>query len=598
MPTAPVPARVVPFLLGMGAVGLLLAAGGLGLTIGIASYSQLQKLGHLVYHEYQFKTLRLALTPARLTLLRALLAGAGVVGMVSLVFLHRTGGHLGSLRNEVLLGRKHFTSWLRRQPRWEQYWALGLLVVLLGTRLWYLVSYPLSTDEIASYDFFAKQGPLTVGTFYPIPNNHIFYNLLAWPLAASGLPALIAMRLPGLLLGLGGTVLGYVLLARLAGARLALAVMGLVGLAPLWVYYAVAGRGYYLQICCLQIGFFAVIELLKPNSRYVRLAWLAFVVGSVVGLYCVPSYAYPLVSLGAGIGVGFVWQRRWRALGHLLVATTVVALLTALLYTPVGLVSGWDRLLHNPYIAAKTPAEFWPSYRAFLYETAATLFGPTLRLSGPAWLTMAVAGGIFSCYWLKKSSFAQHTAAQLAALMLLIPLLLMMLQRVYAPSRVLLYLTYFGYLLVGIWLRKLPFRKLIPARWQSPLLLLIVLGIGGFRLYENQAQVRTLQHETYQIAAAYHWLRAQPATPGHPNRVWLHAIFHELFFAHYEQQEPPAQRDQLISHPAAASGGYDYLIIGRRPEDRKIVAPPNYWPRYHDDLVTIYQLSPSRPAHR
>jgi hypothetical protein len=157
----------------------------------------------------------------------------------------------------------------------------------------------------------------------------------------------------------------------------------------------------------------------------------------------------------------------------------------------------------------------------------------------------------------------------------------------------LLYLTYFGYLLPGLWLKRLPFGRLIWSRWQSPLLLFIVLGIGGWRLYENREQARILRHETQQIEAAYHWLRAQPVSPGRANRVWLHAIFHELFFAHYEQQEPANRRDQLLSRPTSMSADqFDYLVIGRRPEDRKLPPPPaNYRARYHDALVTIYQLT-------
>ncbi|GAB3583794.1 hypothetical protein [Hymenobacter daeguensis] len=592
MPGAAAPARIVPLLLWLGAAGLVAGALGLGVVVGTASYGQVQALGRLVYHEFQFKTLPLALTPAGLAGLRMLLAGAGAVGLVGLGLLHRRHP-LRALCREARLGLNRGRRWWRRLPPGERICALALLSGLAAARLWYLWSYPLSTDEMGSYDFFASRGALVTTTFYPIPNNHILYNLLAWPLAAAGLPATLAMRLPGLVLGLGGTAVAYVLLARLAGARLALAVTGLAGLAPLWVFYAMAGRGYFLQMCLGQIGFFAAVELLRRRARYPLLSCAALVAGSVAGLYLVPSYAYPLVALGLGLGAGLLWQRRWAALAQLALAATIVGVLTALLYAPVGLVSGWSRLLSNPYIAAKTPAQFWPTYRAFLYESGAALFGPGLRLSGPAWLALAGAGGIVSYFLLgRRRTAPQHAAAQLAALLLLLPLLLMMLQRVYAPLRVLLYLTYFGYLLPALWLQRLPFGRLIRARWQSPLLLLAVLGLSGWRLYDNRAQARILRHETHQIAAAYRWLRAQPMPAGQPRRVWLHAIFHELFFAHYEQQEPAARRDQLLSRPAPMAGGFDYLVIGRRPEDLKLPPPPpGYQARYHDDLVTIYQLT-------
>ena len=100
-------------------------------------------------------------------------------------------------------------------------------------RVWYLLQYPLSTDEVGSYDFFVAHGPLTISSYYPIPNNHIFYNLLAWPGYALRLSPRCAMRLPTLLLGTAGTVSGYLLLARVTGLRLATLTTGLVGLGPL-----------------------------------------------------------------------------------------------------------------------------------------------------------------------------------------------------------------------------------------------------------------------------------------------------------------------------------------------------------------------------
>ena len=105
--------------------------------------------------------------------------------------------------------------------------STGLVTVLLAVRGWYLLNYPLGTDEVASYNYFVREGLVAITSYYPIPNNHIFYNLLAWPLAQAGLSPRLVMRLPTLLLGTFGTIAGYVLLARLTGLRLATLIMGL-----------------------------------------------------------------------------------------------------------------------------------------------------------------------------------------------------------------------------------------------------------------------------------------------------------------------------------------------------------------------------------
>lgn len=578
------------YLLLIGAVGLAVAGLGLGILFGLTDYGQVRALGGIVYHENQFVRLPLAASPARLAGLRWLLLVSGLVGLVGTAALRRRALS-GALRAEWQLLRRRFRQWHRRRPAAAKAGALMLLALVAAVRVWYLLRYPLSTDEVGSYDFFVQHGLLAITSFYPIPNNHILYNLLAWPLAKTGLSPLLAMRLPGLLLGLVGTATGYVLLARLAGERLALAITGLTSLAPFWAYYAVAGRGYFLQIGLLQVGFFATVELLRTGPRYPRLAWLAFGVSSILGLYLIPTYAYPLASLGIGLGGGLLWQRRWRQLGNLALAGGIIGAVVAVLYGPVVAVSGWDRLMGNHYVTAKTPAQFWPTYRAFLYESAASLFGPHLRVSGPLWLAVALGGGLVSGYFLRKTTAPRRPAALLSWLLLALPILFMALQRVYAPTRMLLYLTFFGYLLPALWLQRATLWRKIPARWQSLLILTGVMALGGYRLYENQGQLRALRQESQRLEAAHRWLRAQPTAPGRPPRVWLHAAFHELFFAHYELRYPVAHRLRMATpRVTTPADGYDYLVIGKRAEDRTLPRPgAGYEARYEDALVTIYQ---------
>lgn len=238
------------------------------------------------------------------------------------------------------------------------------------------------------------------------------------------------MRLPTLLLGTAGTVAGYLLLARVTGLRLATLTTGLVGPGPLWMYYGAVGRGYFLQFCLLQLAFFAVLELLRPASPYRRLAWVAFVVSSILGLFTIPTYAYPTVGLGLALAGGLGRQRQ---LAELCWAVAIIGVINLLLYAPKGTISGWGQLLGNRYVATRSAVQFWPSFRAVLYETAAELFGPSLRLTGPAWLGVAALGDWTAQRMLPAGTRRQ--AALLAWMLLASPLLLMAVQRVYMPAR-------------------------------------------------------------------------------------------------------------------------------------------------------------------
>jgi len=577
------------YLLLLGALSLLIAASGLGLVFANTSYAEIGALERITYHEGEFSQLILALTPARYALLHGIILTAGLAGLTLAGALLLTSHPLTQLRAEGRHGAARLGTWWRL-PRAGRRWAVAGLGLLVAVRVWYLLYYPLGTDEVASYNYFVSGGPLVITSFYPIPNNHIGYNLLAWPLLKLGLAPRLVMRLPSLVLGTVGTIAGYVLLARLTGLRRATLVIGLVGFSPLWVYYAAAGRGYFLQLCLLQIGFFAVVELLRPAPTYRHLAWLAFIVSSGLGLYIIPTYAYPLASLLLGLGAGFGLQRRWQPLGELGLAGGIIGLTTFVLYAPVGMISGWDRLFENRYVVSVAKAAFWPAYRAVLYERAAEIFGPSLRLSGPAWLAGALLGGAVAHRWFPPGT--RRTVALLAWGLLALPLLLMAAQRVYAPTRVLLYVSFFGYLFGGLLLLRRP-GLLNRIGWR--LITVIGLGIGGWRLYNDQDRVRASRHETRELEQAYAWLHAHQTGTTAPAQVWINAPLHELFFGYYNYLAASGSHLKLYSGRAVRlAEPYDFIVIGRgrlaTPTGPVLRGP--YRQAYQDELVTIYRWDP------
>ena len=578
-----------------GAVLLMLACLGLGSIFYFTPYEQTQALGTHTFNDGGYYRLTLALTTTRYYWLRVLLAAGALTGLLLVSWLNYAGNAIALLGTEIRQGLTRMGHRWKRLPLSARIIASGLMLSLVVVRSWYMLYYPLGTDEVASYDYFVHDGPLAITSYYPIPNNHIFFNLLAYPLAKAGLSTRLTMRLPTLLVGIVGSGLSYLLLARLTGLRLATLITGLVNLTPIWVYYAAVGRGYFIEICLIQTGFFAVVELLRPTSAYSRLSWMTFVASSVMGFYTIPTYAYPFTGLGLGLGGGLLLQSRWPALRTLTIASTVIIAVTLLLYAPVILVTGLESLVANRYVTAKTMHQFWPSFRAVLYETAAELFGPSLRLSGPAWLAGALLGGIAVRRWVRAGS--QKIMGLLAWVMLATPILLMAVQRVYAPTRTILYLTFFGYLLLG--LLALPpriLRRWVRGSLQWPLIVGAVLLISSYRLAQYQSQVQGSRYETQQLEQSYRWLIQQPGTANRPKRVWINSPLHELFFVHYGIEQPQPQLRFFSGNQEGPRGSYDFIVAknncARTANDLRL----HYHPVYHDYLVTIYAVRPKRVA--
>ena len=152
-----------------------------------------------------------------------------------------------------------------------------------------------------------------------------------------------------------------------------------------------------------------------------------------------PTHLYTLLGLGLALLLGFSRgrgrQRRGQLL-HLAAATLGIALTAAVLYAPVGAVSGWSLLLAGPYVRPLAPAAFWAGVGPYyLLGTASELLGQRL-VSALIFVGVALAAPLA----LRRGRLPEP-ARRLGwvlypQLVLWLPLLLV--QRVYVPARALL----------------------------------------------------------------------------------------------------------------------------------------------------------------
>ncbi len=228
---------------------------------------------------------------------------------------------------------------------------IGLLILWTsGLFLYGNALQPLCTDEAFSIVNFAQQ-PLThLLTYYPLPNNHIFFNLLNH----------FAGKISGNYL-LSGRVLSgifYVLLmcsnylfiqkiiqnkfiSFLCCALLAQQLM-------IWGFGSQA-RGYSLYYLLQWFSFVCFYEYFF-GKKEIRKHWLlVFIICNVLGLYAIPSFLYWLLfevmaSLVVMLHFRQLYVDFWKAI-------LLIILLSFLLYLPVFCYSGIDAVLANKFVA-------------------------------------------------------------------------------------------------------------------------------------------------------------------------------------------------------------------------------------------------------
>jgi hypothetical protein len=584
---------------------LVVAAAGLALLFGLTDYADLLARGTRSGFGSFGKIVVVPLTPARYQALRWGLAGTAL-GAALLGALLRPARRRPALapRLAAALARP----WQQLRPA-QQGLAGVLVLVAAAVRVYYAGYYPLSLDEIASYDYWVLPGAAVTTSYYPFPNNHILPNLLVG-LVHSLLPTApprLALRLLPTLLGLLTLPVVYALAVRYLRFGVATLGLGLYWLSPLAAYYAVAGRGYAWALVAALAGLFATLELLRPGVRRLvrQLAWATFGLSAALGLYAVPTHLFVLLGLGLSLLVGFGrGPARGRAvrLAHLVGATLGITLVAVVLYAPIGAVSGWPALLANPYVARLAGPEFRASVGPFLVGTAAELLGQR-GLSAAAYVLVLVLAPVALWRGWLPAPIRRLGWLLYAQLGLWLPVVLV--QQVLPPARTLLIVLLAFFLLVALLLQvawayrpRLRGRKsglgLVPG---TPGLRLVALGLvlatyGGYRLRREQVIITQQTRQQVALRQAYAWLRTQPL-----RRVWVEPRAYALFWQHYALSagQRPLPLREVYDVPAAQPG-----------PTGEVEALPAGWPlpgppppgSYHNELVRIIPVSPTQPLLR
>jgi hypothetical protein len=540
-----------------------------------------------------------AVRAARYQGLRVGLLATAVLSAGGLGLLRRAGRRLAAARwrTEWRGGRRSLVAaWQRLRPvqRWV---ALLLGAAALGLRSWLLLRSPITIDELTSYDFFVRPGLATTVSSYTVPNNHVLHNLLVGGLAElTGLAPDVVQRLPALLVSAALLPLSYLLLLRYLRFGAATLALGWFTFLPLPVFYAVAGRGYSLQLAAAIVGLFAALELLRPGGR----RWLpeaAFVLSGSLGLYAVPSHAGLLAAFGLVLAAAYARlapRVRWLRLGRLAVATGGIALTAGLLYAPVGAISGWEALFQNPYVRSSLSwAAFGDGLPAYLLETASQLWGHG-RWTVPGLAGLLVLGPVA----LARLRPRLRPLGWLSLAGMVVPLAFSSMQRLYSPPRTLLASVFCSGVLLallvqeglGWWQRRQP-GWAHPRTRQAVAVGALVAVYGAGRLRAESGLLQSLRQHHQAIAQQYRWLRAQ-----RPQRVWLSEasyVGHGIYWYHQglvAGAPLPLVVATALPRPAAGQRAREYVIF-----NQPLAAPPPAMlqgraPVYADAYICIWRL--------
>lgn len=387
--------------------------------------------------------------------------------------------------------------------------------------------FPALEDELFTWLYFVDSGALVAVSYYPGPNNHVFFSLIASllsPFSALLLEPLDALRLISLCASLLTGFLLWAWLWRIEGKNTASLGLLIYGFSPALQVYGILGRGYALQSLSVLLLLWATYRVGQlPSSKLAIWLWQ---IAALLALYTLPTSLYPVLALACFLfyfNLNLAYPTCFR-----------LALVLLILYSPILLLNG-DQLFNNSWVKALPSTSFWQEIPTYIYQIA-DFYLPSL-----AWLLLSVLGLLLILYiyqfWQKKLSLLPIMSLGLC----LFPLLILPFQQVLPFPRVWVWLAIpFSILLA------MSCQKLRPT-WQYVLMLFLSIGQVAYCLNTLQEPSQNCYEIAARLALKEDVVAAQ-VPPSSSLRVYLDYIYRSK------------GRKMIIYEPAANEGNKLLLI--------------------------------------
>jgi hypothetical protein len=279
--------------------------------------------------------------------------------------------------------------------------ALGLILVIAFIFRIRDITGVMTHDESYTFVVYASTSIFNIVTNYQLPNNHVLNSLLIFLCThLFGIQPWV-IRLPALLAGLLTVLVTYALAKAIYDKYTALLSALIIAVLPGAVGYSATGRGYTLVALCTLLTLWLADYVRRQKNLF---AWCLLVLFSALGFYAVPVMLFPF-------GVVFAWlfletlvvppapyTSKIDFLKYWLIAGFSTALLVLLLYTPIFIYTGADKVFANSWVLPQA----WSGYLASLPANALSIWSGWTGAMPLALSILALAGFVLGLIFYRR----------------------------------------------------------------------------------------------------------------------------------------------------------------------------------------------------
>lgn len=246
----------------------------------------------------------------------------------------------------------------------EKVFLIISLLSLSLVRIFCSFYLPIQEDEAFTYVYFVYPGILVSSSYYPGPNNHVFYSLIVCLSKPFFFHPLWLLRAPNIFISCINNYLIFRIICKQINYKQGLLGTVIFSLLPFSFLYSFLGRGYVLQFFFLLIALNIQLSQ-KPQTQILRLFWI---LSCSLGFYTVPTFLYPFL--------GLCFLRIWKKdrIQKTFLDSLLVLSLVLLFYSPI-LLFNFDSFLKNNWIKSIEFSSFLSQFFLYWYHLFDLLFG-------------------------------------------------------------------------------------------------------------------------------------------------------------------------------------------------------------------------------
>jgi len=365
-------------------------------------------------------------------------------------------------------------SFFRSLPRVVKVALTGILVMETLSLAYFSATLPHDYDEAFSYLFFSGMGMLSSWFFYPLPNNHVLYNILSSVALHLPLPVVPATRVVSLVAAIIATWYFFKLMTKYVSKVSATMATALLVFSYPFLLYATQARGYMLLLLCALLCFYSCVNIIGDKSR--RKYYTLFIVSSIAGFFTIPSFLYCFLPVSLILFLNAIRLKNYREIKSTVNANLAIVIGTLALYTPIIWRNGFHALISNNGVVARGADYIKDNIGNHLQETWDLLTG-YLGINMYVWALLVII--LFTSFF-KRDNYNKSSSI-IGGLMLASPPIIIWLHGVIPFGRTWFYLLLPMYMAIGLivslvadnekWTEKMQVLK--PKLWLPVLLLLL-----------------------------------------------------------------------------------------------------------------------------